>query len=468
MTSSLTQRSLLVLFLLVALIFALIQTSHAKDRIRYHINGPDGSTLRVVDAKGIAVESYRYAPFGEQLTSKRPHNLHGQQGFVGGIHESNDLVYLKHRYYNPRIGRFYQPDPVTFLSGGMGQINRYQYGWNDPLTFKDPSGMQSTGQTLDEAALRAAAGNNGSFSPALAALVFGKTAWDYIGFEEISLASDGQKYSKSGVALDILGFFGVGKLGKLATFNRLNPCGCFDDDTPITTPAGLQRIVDLKVGDLVLAKDEKTGALAFKPITQHFVIPNREIYKLTLRSSEGVQSVLEVSDDHPFWVIGQGWVKSIDLVMGSQLLSDRQQVVTVTGLSKTLRVETTYNLEVADYHTFFAGKQPVWVHNCPNFEALYRLMPNVPKAEINRLASRWDMSTFTELERNFNYHFTKHGKNIGADDLITYLRKADGFNTRGAQRGLLKEDGSQTFTRTNGTFMIMRDGKIVSFGRNIE
>lgn len=98
-------------------------------------------TLRVIDEKGIAVESYRYAPFGEQIASKRPHNLHGQQGFVGGIHESNDLVYLKHRYYNPRIGRFYQPDPVTFLSGGMGQINRYQYGWNDPLTFKDPSGL---------------------------------------------------------------------------------------------------------------------------------------------------------------------------------------------------------------------------------------------------------------------------------------------------------------------------------------
>jgi hypothetical protein len=34
------------------------------------------------------------------------------------------------------------------------------------------------------------------------------------------------------------------------------------------------------------------------------------------------------------------------------------------------------------------------------------------------------------------------------------------------RRGRLKEDGSQTLTRPNGTFMIMRDGKIVSFGSN--
>ena len=42
------------------------------------------------------------------------------------------------------MGRFYQPDPITFLSGGHGQTNRYQYGWNDSYTFSDPNGTDVT------------------------------------------------------------------------------------------------------------------------------------------------------------------------------------------------------------------------------------------------------------------------------------------------------------------------------------
>lgn len=127
--------------LLLIIAISSIQFASAKDRIRYHIAGPDGSTLRTVDEQGITVAAYRYSPFGEQLQSKKPANLKDQVGFVGGIHEQPDLVYLKQRYYNPTIGRFYQPDPVTFLEKGAGQINRYQYGWNDPFRFKDSSGL---------------------------------------------------------------------------------------------------------------------------------------------------------------------------------------------------------------------------------------------------------------------------------------------------------------------------------------
>ena len=49
--------------------------------------------------------------------------------------------YLKQCHYNPVLGRFYQPDPVTFIMKGHGQTNRYQYGWNDTYTFSDPTGQ---------------------------------------------------------------------------------------------------------------------------------------------------------------------------------------------------------------------------------------------------------------------------------------------------------------------------------------
>lgn len=57
------------------------------------------------------------------------------------MQDADDLVYLKARHYNPVLGRFYQPDPVTFIMKGHGQTNRYQYGWNDSYSFSDPEGL---------------------------------------------------------------------------------------------------------------------------------------------------------------------------------------------------------------------------------------------------------------------------------------------------------------------------------------
>ncbi|MDH2636488.1 RHS repeat-associated core domain-containing protein [Acinetobacter sp. V110_1] len=126
---------------LLSLILLLSQLTLAKDRIQYHIQNFDGSTLKVINEQGIVSQSYQYAPFGQQLQLKKPSNLKNPQAFVGGVQDANDLVYLKQRHYNPVLGRFYQADPVTFLEKGHGQINRYQYGWNDTYSFSDPSGL---------------------------------------------------------------------------------------------------------------------------------------------------------------------------------------------------------------------------------------------------------------------------------------------------------------------------------------
>lgn len=125
---------------ILSFIILLSQSVFAKDRIQYHVQNFDGSTIKVINDEGITTQSYQYSPFGQQLQLKKPSNLKNPNGFVGGVQDANDLVYLKQRHYNPVLGRFYQPDPVTFISGGHGQTNRYQYGWNDTFTFRDPKG----------------------------------------------------------------------------------------------------------------------------------------------------------------------------------------------------------------------------------------------------------------------------------------------------------------------------------------
>lgn len=129
-----------VYLIVLSLVLLVSQLGFAKDRIQYHIQNFDGSTLKVINEQGLVSQSYQYAPFGQQLQLKKPSNLKNPRAFVGGVQDANDLVYLKQRHYNPVLGRFYQPDPVTFISGGNGQTNRYQYGWNDTYTFKDPNG----------------------------------------------------------------------------------------------------------------------------------------------------------------------------------------------------------------------------------------------------------------------------------------------------------------------------------------
>ncbi|WP_171495810.1 CdiA C-terminal domain-containing protein [Acinetobacter nosocomialis] len=138
-----------VQLVLLSLILLLSQLTLAKDRIQYHIQNFDGSTLKVINEQGIVSQSYQYAPFGQQLQLKKPSNLKNPQAFVGGVQDANDLVYLKQRHNNPVLGRFYQPDPVTFISGGHGQINSYQYGWNDTYTFSDPSGLATKNGVSD-------------------------------------------------------------------------------------------------------------------------------------------------------------------------------------------------------------------------------------------------------------------------------------------------------------------------------
>jgi hypothetical protein len=138
---------------------------------------------------------------------------------------------------------------------------------------------------------------------------------------------------------------------------------CFSGDTPILAEGGLVRIDQLHVGDRVEARDEKTGRTALKRVANVIVSQNRELYGLTLLEEHGRVTRVEVTDNHPFWVTGRGWVQSIDLKRGMNLVNFDHQLVTVVNLDDLGRKATTYNLTVDGYHTFFAGESLALVHN---------------------------------------------------------------------------------------------------------
>jgi RHS repeat-associated protein len=59
--------------------------------------------------------------------------------FTGREYDRDTGLYqYRAREYDPVTGRFLQEDPIWFDSGDM---NVYRYTWNNPVMWRDPSGM---------------------------------------------------------------------------------------------------------------------------------------------------------------------------------------------------------------------------------------------------------------------------------------------------------------------------------------
>lgn len=90
---------------------------------------------------------------------------------------------------------------------------------------------------------------------------------------------------------------------------------------------------------------------------------------------------------------------------------------------------------------------------------------NIAFSEAKTLVGAWSKGTFNKVSDSISHHFAKHGFEVGAENLVQYMRKAAAFasNLRGAQRTQL-EGGLTRYTK-NGYYVIKdQAGKIISFG----
>jgi RHS repeat-associated protein len=113
--------------------------SAQSETVEYYGTDAVGSIRVVYDASGNVLSRQDYSPFGTELL---PGTALPPESFAGDISddESNQAYFLT-RQYEPRTGRFEQPD---FRAGGLfepQQWNRYSYALNSPLTFIDPNGL---------------------------------------------------------------------------------------------------------------------------------------------------------------------------------------------------------------------------------------------------------------------------------------------------------------------------------------
>ena len=118
----------------------------AAGAITYNYFDKLGSVVAIGDATSNPVAQYAYLPYGDS----NPPNIAACRsgtcgsgtgtsfGFAGYRYDpETGLYHAGARYYDPRLGRFLQPDPIGQAAG----LNLYAYVGNDLLNLTDSSGL---------------------------------------------------------------------------------------------------------------------------------------------------------------------------------------------------------------------------------------------------------------------------------------------------------------------------------------
>ena len=159
---------------------------------------------------------------------------------------------------------------------------------------------------------------------------------------------------------------------------------CFVAGTKVLTDRGHKNIEDIEVGDLVLAYDEETGETAYKPVLHLFRNATNEWCTVKVKGSDGELHEITSTPGHKYFVpenkvrkdsralehasyaeLSEKWVSACDLKHGDNVLLFDGTLGEVESVScrKLSAPETTYNLEVADFHTYYVSDACVLVHN---------------------------------------------------------------------------------------------------------
>jgi RHS repeat-associated protein len=119
------------------LVSSVIAAPGVSESIYYYHNDHLGTPQVLTDDQGQVVWKGDYRPFGgvDVVVEEVKNNFR----FPGQYYDQETgLHYNYHRYYQPKIGRYTQPDPIGLI---LGDLNPFAYALGNPIGKIDPFGL---------------------------------------------------------------------------------------------------------------------------------------------------------------------------------------------------------------------------------------------------------------------------------------------------------------------------------------
>lgn len=147
----------------------------------------------------------------------------------------------------------------------------------------------------------------------------------------------------------------------------------FTARTKVATEHGEQAISKVKAGDKVWAYNPKTHTMELQPILHVWVHSDHDLVDLTIttiiparhgRPATQANEIIHTNQKHPFLTQERGFLPVAKIKVGMHVLRADGSFGMVTGWKMVPGIQTMYNLEVAQDHTFTVGDGQWVVHNC--------------------------------------------------------------------------------------------------------
>lgn len=374
------------------------------EEVRYYLYDGHGSVRMLSDEVGTVTDTYTYDAYGNLLEgtgeTKNDFLFYGEQ------YDSNTgFYYLRARYMNPTTGTFITMDTYPGSIFDPVSLHRYLYANANPVMNSDPTGYYTLSEMNVSMKIQGVLSKLANPRVKLAlnildalitvvdtSIQISKMIEEGESAEAIFLAmsrgvltgiflnrmcaikSIGPILSKAMIGFGFVNQYksieeafqeGDTTLGVLRTLQMMIMASslyesCFTGDTLVATEDGEKPIKDIEVGDLVWAYDVENGGLELKEVK---TIYEKETKKLLhLQTTTGI---ISTTSNHPFYVLGKGWVAAGDLERNDEIyaLDGTTSVVLGWEYEELLNPVSVYNLEIEDYNTYFVGDYGVLVHN---------------------------------------------------------------------------------------------------------